>query len=427
MLSSPIMLGQLGIVLMGVFDVAMLGGYNTDHQAAVAVSNGVFLLFFLFGMGVLFSLAPLIAIAVGKKRPDEGYTIFKSGIVVSLILAAAMIGFSYLIAENFHYLKQDKNVEVLAIQYLKIVAWSVLPMFLFVVGRQFTDGLSKTWIAMVITIIALPINVFFNWLLISGNWGMPEMGAEGAAISTFIARGFMAVVMMAYILFAGKMKKFRVKGQSPFTYVRQVFVMGIPIGFQFFFEVGVFTVANIFAGNLGAVPLAAHNVALSIASITFMVASGLSAGGSIMIGNAYGENNWPKMKRVGKVFLGAISAFMLICALLFVLFNYFFSSAFSDDVQVVELAAILLLYAAFFQLSDGIQVVSLGLLRGMKDVLFPSVVTFIAYWIIGIPVCYFGAFYFGLGTEGIWIGLSVGLTISAIILSVRFFKLVQKH
>jgi MATE family multidrug resistance protein len=420
------MLGQLGIVLMGVFDVGMLGSYSKFHQGAVALANGVFFLFFLFGMGVLFSVSPLIAIAVGKKQPEEGYTIFKSGMWVTGFLSVVLIAILYLIGDNFSYLKQDPEVEKLAVAYLKIAAWSIIPMFIFITGRQYTDGHALTWVAMAATFIALPLNVLLNYILIYGNWGMPEMGAEGAGIATLISRCFMAVLILAYIFFSRKMKQYNVKGKPSMTYVNTIFKIGIPIGFQFFFEVGIFTVANIFAGNLGATPLAAHNVALSLASITFMVASGLSAGSSIMIGNAYGENNWPKMKRVGKVFLFTISSFMLFCALLFVLFNYFFSGLLSTDAEVVQLAALLLLYAAFFQLSDGIQVVSLGMLRGMKDVLVPSVVTFIAYWVIGIPVCYYGAFNLGLGAEGIWIGLSVGLTVSAVVLTVRFFALIKK-
>lgn len=419
------MLGSLGIVSMGICDVLMLGNYGTSHQASAAVSNGLFFLVVVFGMGVLFGLSALISNAIGEKKPHVVFAIFKKGLVASLILAVSCMVILFLVTANFWILKQQASIEAQGIAYLKMATWSVLPMFLFVAARQLTDGVGYTKPAMYVTLLALPLNILGNYFFIFGHGGFPEMGAEGAALASLLVRTFMAISLFVYIYSSKNMRLYREKASETKITLYAIFAIGIPIGLQFLYEVGLFAIAKIFAGMLGEVQLAAHEIALSLASMTFMVAGGLSAGGAIMVGNANGAGNPYKMRRVGNVHLVMILLFMCFCAIVFLLFNRVLAHQFSVDPEVINLAAIMLMYVSAFQVFDGVATVSMGLLRGAKDVKYPSNVALILYVIFGISCSYYLAFYTSLGLHGLWLGLTLSLTGSSILLSRRFYKVIQ--
>lgn len=420
------MLGSLGIVTMGICDVLMLGSYGTSHQASAAVSNGLFFLVVVFGMGVLFGLSALISNAIGEKKSQVVFAIFKKGLFAATLLALACMTILFVVAENFWILKQQESIVEQGIAYLKVATWSVLPLFLFVAARQLTDGVGFTKPAMYVTLFALPLNIFGNYLFIYGNYGFSEMGAEGAALASLIVRCFMSAALFFYIYTSKKIKQFRVDAKETKVTLYAIFAIGIPIGLQFFYEVGLFAIAKIFAGMLGEEQLAAHEIALSLASMTFMVAGGLSAGGAIMVGNANGAKNPFKMKRVANIHLAMILIFMCFCAVLFLLFNRVLASQFSIDPEVVNLAAVMLIYVSAFQVFDGVATVSMGLLRGAKDVKYPSNVALVLYVIFGISCCYILAFHTTLGLHGLWLGLTLSLTGSSILLSRRFYKVIQR-
>ena len=424
MLSSPIMLGSLGIVLMGVTDVLMLGKYSPEDQSAAAVSNGLFFLVTVFGMGVLFGISALISNAIGEKNKKVVFSIFQKGIIVSIILAVVSVLLLLVVTENFSILKQDESIVPQAIAYLRMVSLSVLPLYLFVASRQMTDGLGFTGPALYVTLLALPINIFANYIFIYGNFGCNEMGAEGAAFASLITRSFMSVALLIYIYSAKRIREYRSSERESTITLVTIFSIGIPIGLQFLYEVGLFAVAKIFAGMLGVVQLAAHEIALSLASITFMVAAGLSAGGSILIGNANGENNPYKMKRVANVHYAMILIFMLLCATIFWTFNKGLASFFTMNNDVMTLASVMLVYVAAFQIFDGVATVSMGLLRGAKDVKYASGVALVMYVLFGISCSYFLAFYTSLGLHGLWLGLTLSLVGSSILLIRRFYKVI---
>jgi MATE family multidrug resistance protein len=297
-------------------------------------------------------------------------------------------------------------------------------MLLFTGIKQFSDGLSITKPSAVITIAGLLLNVFLNWVLIYGKFGFPRLELDGAGYATSFTRLVMALVMFVYIIRGSVYKQWlKVKDNNGgLFFFKEIFRIGLPSGMQYFFEVGAFASAAIMIGWFGKEQLAAHQIAINLASVTYMVATGLSTGGSIAVGDAWGRKNKKDLIMSGKAALIMSILFMGGTALLFAVFNTFFVNLYIDDVLVGGMAANLLLIAALFQLSDGVQCVSLGILRGINDTKIPTVFTVIAYWVIGIPIGWVLAKYFGLGLYGIWFGLSLGLTFSAVMLSIRFLK-----
>jgi MATE family multidrug resistance protein len=428
-ISLPIIIAQLGTVLMGVADNIQVGKLGAAPIAAAGIANSVFFLIAIIGMGTLSVIAPQVAAAYGKDDKQECSHLLRTGIRLGLYFGLGLCLIIVLLSYNFHLFKQTPEVEDLAVEYLQIIGVSVIPMLFFLAIKQFSDGLSYTKVAMVITIIALVLNVFFNWVFIFGNLGMPAWGLNGAGFATLLVRVFMAVSMFLYIFRAPVFRAFVMPPPTSYSYLplmRRVLKLGLPGGFQLFFEVGAFSGAAIIAGWLGTVPLAAHQIAINLASVTYMVAAGIAAAGGIRVGQAFGMGSQPKIIRAGTVSLTLAIVFMSITCILFLTLNHFLVRLYIQDIEVVGIATSLLIIGGFFQLSDGVQVVSLGILRGIEDVNIPTVIALIAYWVIGLPVGYVLAFTFNMNVQGIWIGLLAGLTVSAVLLTFRFYKLSAK-
>jgi MATE family multidrug resistance protein len=313
--------------------------------------------------------------------------------------------------------------------FLLIITASLIPLMVFQTFKQFVEGLSQTKQAMFITIAANLVNVFLNWLFIWGNWGFPELGFLGAAWATLISRILMMVLMGAYVLYSKRYADFglRIFRFKPnWTLCKRVLKIGIPTGFQFIFEVSAFSAAAIMMGWIGVNALAGHQIALNLASISYMMATGLATAGMIRVSHYVGKEDYKGMREAGMVAFGMVATFMFVCALLFFLLRFFLPTLYIDDPQVISLAASLLVLAGLFQLSDGIQVVGLGVLRGLEDVKVPTIVTFLAYWGLGLPLGYLLAFKLGFAEKGIWIGLLIGLTLTAGMLLYRFNRLSKK-
>ena len=277
--------------------------------------------------------------------------------------------------------------------------------------------------AMVISILANIINAFANWVLIFGELGFPKLGLAGAAWATLASRTFMAIVIMFYVMRNDKFKQYDVtfhfRGLN-IPVIKKILGLGLPSGFQYFFEVGAFSFAVIMIGWIGTNELAAHQIAINLASISFMGVLGISQAASIRVGNAMGEQSVSKIRKAGFTAIVLGAAIMSLAGLTFVLLNKFLPSLYIDDEAVISIASRLIIIAAIFQLSDGIQAVGIGVLRGLTDVKGPTIITFIAYWIISLPIAYLLAFNFNLGVDGVWIGLLIGLTVSAFLLTLRF-------
>jgi multidrug resistance protein, MATE family len=422
-LAYPVIIGQLGIIMMGVVDSMMVGQLGSIPLAAASLGNSLIFIILIIGIGSSIVVSPLVAILVGAKRYDECGIYFRQSLFVNILMSFMMI-MIILVGVNFIYLlNQPDEIIELTITYMVIVGLSAFPLMIYQTYKQFIEGLSVMKPAMVISLLANIINAFANWILIFGKFGFPELGIAGAAWATFASRVFMALAMMFYVMINSRFKQYDVNFHFrglDFKVIKKIVSLGLPSGFQYFFEVGAFSFAVIMIGWIGANELAAHQIAINLASISFMAVLGISQAASIRVGNAMGEQSILKIRKAGftGIFLGAST--MFLAGVTFIILNEFLPTLYISDKNVIEIASRLIIIAALFQLSDGTQAVGIGILRGLTDVKGPTIITFVAYWVISLPIAYILAFNFNLGVDGVWYGLLIGLTASAIMLTARF-------
>ena len=423
LLAYPVIIGQLGMMMMGVVDSMMVGRIGAEPLAAASIANSLFILIFIIGIGISSAITPLTAISIGALKYEECGSIFRHGLLInsltSLILAIIIIGSAGLI----RFLDQPEKVAVLAEPYTVILGLSVFPSLVFMAYRNFIEGLSVMRPAMIITLLANIVNFIVNWLLIYGNWGFPELGLNGAGWATFSSRLFMMVMLIIYVNKTEFFKKFDMslrKFKANISTFKKILNLGIPGGVQYFFEVGAFVFAAIMIGWFGTEQLAAHQIAINLASISFMSATGISAAGSIRVGNAVGKRSIKAIRDAGFTAIILGGSVMAGFGILFVLFNKLLPAIYISDEGVLSFASNLLFIAAMFQISDGVQAVGIGILRGLTDVKVPTIITFIAYWILAVPIGYFLGFVMNMQVYGVWVGFFVGLTASATLLTLRF-------
>ncbi|MFN0729626.1 MATE family efflux transporter [Polaribacter gochangensis] len=437
-LAAPVMLGMLGHTFVSFVDNIMVGQLGTAELAAVSLGNSFMFIAMSLGIGFSTAITPLIAEADSANNFDKAKSTFKHGLFLCSALGVALFLLVFFAKPLMYLMKQPTEVVELAIPYLDLVAFSLIPLVIFQALKQFSDGMSMTKYPMYATLIANILNVVLNYLLIFGKFGFPEMGMVGAAYGTLLSR----VVMVVYLwwLLAHKERSKRLVTNIKFfvldkLMIKKLISLGTPSAMQMFFEVAIFTAAIWLSGLLGKNPQAANQIALNLSSMTFMVAMGLSVASMIRVGNQKGLHNYKELRRIAfSIFLMAILLSVLF-AIIFFLFHQYLPriyvdfddpANFVDNMEVVSIASQLLIAAAIFQISDGIQVVVLGALRGLQDVKIPTIITFISYWLIGFPV----SFYFGkeeqLGSFGIWLGLLAGLSTAAVLLYIRFNYLTLK-
>jgi len=428
------MLGSLGHLLVGLIDDIMVGRLGPVSLAATSLGNSLVFIALAIGIGFSLAITPLIAESEGAGELGSGRRIFQHGLVLNSLMGLAMFGMLLLIKPVLYHLDQPEEVVLLAIPYYEIVAISMIPLMVFQSYKQFTDGLSQTRYAMYATVLANLLNVLLNWVLIYGLWFFPRLEIVGAAIGTLVSR--ISMVFFIYWLLSGKdrfspyMRWLRIH-DFRLAELKKILSLGFPTALQVLFEVGLFTASVLLAGTFGALAQAANQIALKLASTTFMIAVGLGAATTIRVGNQKGLKDFPALRRI------AFSNFMLIVVIMgsfsigFLLFKDQLPLMFTDNDTVIATASSLLVIAALFQLSDGLQAVVLGALRGLQDVKIPSLLTFVAYWLIGFPICYCLGLYLEWGPYGVWIGLLVALSASAAMLLLRFHflshKLIQKN
>ena len=431
LLAWPVCLSNLGNVMVGVVDIAMVGGIKesvagysgTTAQAAVSLANGFYFLVLVFGMGVSYGVTPLAAEADGADNVGEKTKLLSHALIVNLVTNVFLFLVLFFASPLMRHLNQPKDVVALAIPFLNVMMLGMIPLAIFASFKQFAEGLSFTRFAMIITIGTNLLNVLLNYILIYGKFGFSAMGMMGACWATFYSRLAMAVAMFLYIYYDRHFRKYRealaFKNIS-FERMKKIFSIGAGSGLQWVFEVGAFAFALVMIGWIGKREQAAHQIALQLAAMTYLIASGISAAASVRVGNQLGEKNIPSLRQAAFSAFAIVIITQLFFAIVFVLLRFTFPTFFNDEPEVQKIVASLLLIAAFFQLSDGIQVVALGSLRGMKDVNIPTVITLVCYWLIGLPSSYALAFIFGFGVQGIWYGLTIALTLAAISLFLRF-------
>ena len=431
-LAVPLILGQLGIMLMGVADTIQVGNMAEGAKFGIdasGIANGIFITVAVLGINALSVVAPMISKAYEMNNSAEIKRTFQASVRVALWAAVVCSGIIFLCIWQFQFFGQSPIVTSLAVPYLSIITFSIFPLFIFLAVRQLSDGLSKTKLAMTVTLSAVVLNVALNHLLINGVGGFPKWGLNGAGVATFISRLYMAVALWWAVRQDALLSPLTLWHKGVWAVnqlVLHIFKVGIPSGMQGFFEVAVFSAAAIIIGWLGEDPLAAHLVALSPASVSYMMISGLAAAGGIRVGAGLGQRSKSAIFKSGTAALVLGSGFMLLCGVFFLTAQAFIVGLYIKDPAVSQIAVSLLSIAAFFQLSDGIQCVALGLLRGLADVNIPTFVTLFAYWGVGIPVGYVLTFTYQWGAQGIWVGLLAGLSVSAILLTWRFYGRVRK-
>lgn len=421
-LALPITIGQLGLVLMGTSDVVMLGKYNTLAMSSAGFGNSVFFLFMLLGIGTMYAVSTITSIVDGENKPEQAIPIFFSSLKVALLLSVILIGINLWMCENLDFFKQSPEMSKLGREYLSIVTWSVPALLFFNSGKQLLDGLSRTQASMYITFIGLALNILLNYILIYGKLGFSEMGLAGAAWATVISRFAMAFMMLAVAWYHPLMKELKKKTHVAKSYFMEILKIGVPVGFTFFFEIAAFSIAMIFAGQISNTHSAAHQIAISLASVTYMFVTGIAAAGNIVVGNHYGAHDAIGLRRSG---LAAILLTIVIesfFAMVFLLFNDLLPELYTSDAELLRMTPALVILAAFFQLSDGLQAVAAGVLRGIKDTKISSVIAFVSYWLLMTPGAYYLCFYTSMGINGIWLAFVVGLSFAAILLLYRFHK-----
>lgn len=424
-LAIPVVISQLGHTLVHTADSIIVGQFaGTVALAAVSLVNSVFMVVMMIGIGISYGLTPLIAQENGKKNFGECGKLLVNSLFLNICFGFVLYGAMYFGSVfALDHLHQQPEVVKQAKPYLALLSISIIPLMVFLSFKQFAEGLGFTKQAMTITIVGNVLNILIGITLVKGLFGIPSFGIRGVGYSTLIDRCLMAVVMCFYVL---KSKHFRLyiiefyALQLDKFRLRRIFKLGAPTALQYTFEVSAFSGAAIMIGTLGAVEQAAHQVALNLASTTYMMASGIAAAATIKIGNNFGAKNFNNLRLSAISSYHIVLAFMSIMALLFVLFNQYLPMVYSKDILVINIAAGLLLIAAVFQLFDGAQVVGLGILRGMGDVNIPTFITFLAYWILGLPVGYVLGIVLKMGVYGVWIGLSMGLLAASILLYYRF-------
>lgn len=428
-LAFPMMVGQLGHVVVGLADNIMIGQLGAEPLAAVSLGNTLIFFGLFIGIGFSFAITPLVAEADGEQNFKRGRKVFQNGVLLCTFNGVLLFALVYFLKPILFYLDQPEKVVDLAFPYLNIVAFSLIPLMIFQAFKQFADGLSLTKYAMYATLIANVLNIVLNFFLIYGFWIFPRLEIEGAAISTLVSRFTMLVLIILILNSRAKLKPYFSKliQKIDKAIFKKLLSLGFPTALQMLFEGGIFSASVILAGTLSANAQAANQIALNLVAMTFMVAVGLGVTATIRVANQKGKNHYKAMNNIAHSLFLQIILIEIVFAIAFILFKNILPTFYINDLEVIELATSLLIMAALLQISDGLQAVILGGLRGLQDVVVPTFICFIAYWLIGFPLSY----YFGqatkLGSDGIWLGLVVGLSASAIMLYIRFYKVSQHY
>src|SRR5688572_7680926 len=408
-LAIPIIIGELAQMALHVIDAAMVGAISYKQLAAAALVINAMNIPFVIGIGMTISVSQMVSMAHGRQDGQLVSHYFFNGFILCAA-TAIIISLGLVFGKNILlHLGQDPEVAQLALPFMQLMGLSIIPMLLFMTLKQFTDGLEHTRTAMLISLLGLPFNILLNWLFIFGNWGFPRLELIGAGWSTLITRTIMFIALGLIIFrhstfsgyIAARHKQWKLRKKT----IRELLYIGIPSSLQIGMEAGAFAVSGILIGTISAVAQASHQIALSCASFTFMVSMGLAQAGSIRVSNAYGRRDWPKISVIGKSTLIVALLYGTFCAIIFGVFRNQLPKLFNDNADVLNMAALLIIFAAVFQISDATQAIGAGLLRGIKDVKYPTVMITIAYWVVGLPLGYLLAFVFNMGASGIWVEL----------------------
>jgi len=428
-LSIPVIIAQAGQITVGLIDNVMIGQLGTIPFAAASFTNTLFSLVLIFGMGYSFALTPLIGKSWGEKDHVSIGSWIKNGLIANAFMGVALALLLLLLYALIPYMGQPESILKHSQDYLAILITSVIPMMVFYGYKQFAEGIGDTKTAMKIMLWANVINTVGNYVFMYGKFGAPEMGLTGAGIGTLMARIFMA---LAFIILFYKNQKYqlflKLYKQSAFCWGKfvQIIKLGIPLGGQIVMEASAFGLCAIMMGWVSEVGMAAHQIAITLSTLGFMIYQGLGAGTTIRVSHYKGENDKDGIIRSTKTAMNLMYVYCAFSVLLFVGGRNILPLMFTTDITVIKLAAQMLIVCSVFQLVDGIQIILAGTLRGVADARVPAIITFISYFILSIPFSYMSAFEWGFGAVGIWFGFPVGLTLCTALFQMRYKYILKK-
>ena len=427
-LSIPLVMTQIGHIITGMVDNIFLGKLGKTEQAAGILSNNLFVILLVFSIGMSYVLTPAVTDAHVNQNEKEKASLFKNSLFINMVVAVLLFIILFFSSPLLAYMQQPEDVVVLAIPFFDVLIFSIIPVALFFVCKQYTEGLSNTKAAMYISVIGNILNIILNYLLIYGYCGLPELGYMGSCWATFIARVFMGIGFLIFVFKHNSVNSFAKYYQEAKINAQHfwpLFKDGLASALQFTFEVAAFAIAGLLAGVFGKEQIDAHGIALSMAAFTYMFASGIGSATTIRVGNYYAKHELTNLKLAIKTSYKLVIVTMGFMALVFICFNTVLPIVFSNDAEIILIASKLLLFAALFQLFDGTQVVAIGALRGLEDYKYPTYIAFIGYWIIALPLCYVFGFMMNYKVYGVWLALSIGLGFVAIALSIRIRNLIR--
>ncbi|MCY0096108.1 MATE family efflux transporter [Hoeflea ulvae] len=429
-LGLPLVGTQIAQIAIATTDVVMLGWYGTAELAATVLASQAFFVVFIFGSGFAGAILPLAAQAEGRNDPTHVRRSVRMGMWILLIYAVAVMPFLWNLEPVLLALGQKPELAALASDYIRIAQWGMFPALMMMALRSFFAARSRAAIVLWSALIGTVANAILNYGLIFGNFGWPEMGVRGAAVASVVSSSVIFLIMAGWALYHPRHQDYRLFQRfwrPEWSAFFEVFRLGLPIGLTILAEVGLFLAASVMMGWLGTVQLAAHGIAIQLASISFMVPLGLSHAATVRVGQAYGRGDMAGLARASHVVMALAIVISVASAILFWLLPEPLVSLFLDEsnVDAAELLAVavpLILVAAAFQIVDAIQVIASGLLRGIKDTRIPMWIAVISYWPVGLSAAYGLGFGLGFGGPGIWAGLAIGLGVAAVLLNIRFAR-----
>ncbi len=414
-LALPLVLAEVGWMLMGVVDTLFVGRISAQAIGAVGLGTMLFYGIGICASGLLLGLDTLVSQSYGAGDRDDCRHSLIGGVWLSIFLIPLVMALVAGLTPLLSSWGIDPSVMKDTQPYLRVLNWSAPALILYFGFRRYLQAVNVVHPVMITLLAANLVNIFFNWVFVFGNLGAPRMGAEGAAWATLGSRVFMAAAL-GIVIWRGDPRLPHVPWKPDFPRVKELLRLGMPAAGQIGLETGVFAVVTVLAGKLGATPLAGHQIALTIVGTTFMMPLGISSAAAVRVGQAFGRGDREGVAHAGWTALGLGGALMSAAAVCLIVFPHFIARLFTPEPDVVEAGASLLRIAAFFQLFDGLQVVTTGALRGLGDTRTPMICHFTGYWLLGLPLGWLLCFHFGMGARGLWMGLSAALVAIGIVL-----------
>ena len=423
------MLGELSTMLMGLAGTVMIGHLGETALAAYAVSNVLFVMSMLLIWGGVRMIPTPVAKAHELRDGIQVRTLLHAGIWLSGFFVLVAAPLLWLGIQNFDLLKQDPTVSVLAVEYLRIIIYSLPALILFAILVNFADAFSYVRLTMVLSFGGLALDVFLNWVLIFGKFGLPKMGINAIAMNTGIAHGLMCLILLAVIWRKKDLQYFRKSRTSlaaVWAQTKSFIRYGIPSALQIMVEFAAFAAGTIMIGQISKTEQAAHQIAINLVSVTYVTIMGISTAGMIRVGQALAYKSRVRVWMAGVSAIGLALVIMVLPTFAFLCFPGSIVALYIEDPAVIAIATTLVFFAGLFQLADAMQASSISLLRSLNDVAWPSIISFVAFWVVGLPIGYWLAVYQGWNAKGIWMGYLVALIIQAVWFLQRFFRLVGR-